>query len=304
LLRIEDTRPMASPAKFIMAGKRIEIANRLLEISSSEAQQLYAISSLIGATFEADALGNTEKMNADNIREELVRVRDKYCEHPNAMIGSKASLGFPLVHMHNYFKTKDKSELTAAAEQFELHGDKILRHPNIVTFFSDFIVAQYRASDHSEEHRQLTSRIMKRIAKSENKDFKPIVDALADNIFFSKIDTSTLTDRIVGGSVVARNDVQSLFEGLDANPSSHLSFYNVALNVIAKYYRLGLTEDADNLLKWLAAITEKNESEETRGHITEGIVNLKKFRQNQANHEALPAGSADTFLKTNPGCCT
>jgi len=151
LLRMEDLGLVPLPIRFVNAQRRAKIASRLLELDVSESEEVYLISSLVGATFEGDSINKEGKLNASHARESLEQIREKYCDHPNALVSSKASLGFCLSHVHDFYESKDKFELTNAARQFELHADKILAHPPTVAFFAKFVVGKYRAADHGQQ---------------------------------------------------------------------------------------------------------------------------------------------------------
>jgi len=272
--RVDKSRAVT----FVSAEQCARVANRLLEMDISETEELFAISCLIEASIRLDSLNKNANLKADYVRENLIKVRDKYCDHPDAAIGSKASLGFPLVPLHNFYASKDPAELLATAEQFDLHGGKILRHSKTTAEFVKLVIQLYNDSNQSKEYEALAVRVMNRMRNIDDKTIKEQINKIGENIFFAKSDLTTLVSRIEGGNSIARRDVQRLFEGLEANPSCRVIFYEIAANVVAEYLRLGHTEDADALLKWFVSINEKNQHEANRAAIEKGIKAFREIR--------------------------
>jgi len=288
-VRKQFTLAKSQPVNFVNAQDSRKLALRLLEMDVSESEELFVISSLIESALMLDSLNMKENLKAEHVRGYLIAARDKYCNHPDKTIGSKASLAFPLIPLHNYYGSNDESELVAVADQFDLHGGKIIRNPEVAALFVQLIISRYKDSDHSAAYRELAIRVMKRMKNVEEPIIGNLVNSIGEYVYFARSDLGTLVSRIEGGNRIARADVQSLFDGLDANPSSRLEVYKVAANVIAEYLRLGHTEDSDALLKWFVSINERNGSQSNREAIEKGIAEFMKIRQSDNPKELIPA---------------
>ena len=300
LLRLRTLKTKSPPVNFVNLQRRIKIADRLLEMEISDSQHLFAANALVEAVIRLDAINLTANINAEGVREDLIKVREKYYKHENTALAAKAALGFPLAPLHDYLVSNDKSELEIVADQFDMHGDEILRHPQASSRFVELIVGIYKGSNHLEEHRQLASRVLERLKKSEDPEVKHIAMLLREQIFFSESEIQSLVERIEGGNVVARENVQNLFEGLEANPNSRLEIYEIAGKVIAEYVRLGQIDDADALAKWLNTINQKNESKENREAVSGALTKYKKMRDDLLKQEGIFNQAADTGPAVSP----
>jgi len=272
-LRFKKTGSL--PVNFMTGQRRLKIARRMLEMEISDTQKIFAINDLIEVSLQQDALNMSGNLESRGVRENLIAVRDAYCNHENAAIGAKASLGFPLIPLHNYFVSKEESELDVAADQFDLHYEKLVRHPETIARYVKLVCDLYVESDFSPPHRELAARIMKRLKGSENEGIQNVARLIQEQIYFASSDLISLVERIEGGNSMARNHVQALFEGLDANPSTRTEIYAIAVNVIGEYSKLGKDEDAAALKKWLVTINGKNESEEDRKEVEKMIADLE-----------------------------
>ena len=301
LLRLQEYPITSVPTiNFSRLQRRSNIARRLLEMELSESQNTFAINELIENSLQLDAVNKSEKLNDDQTREKLIQIRDTYCDHEVSAIAAKASLAFPLIPLHNYFTTKDPADLEATADQFDLHGDKILRHPETTARLAKLVIDLLSDSGYSDRHRDLAIRFMTRLEKSEDKKIKRTALAVREQIYFSQSELGSLVERIEGGNTIARDHVQILFEGLDANPSSRLAIYQIAEDVIAEYQRLGHSQDAEALVDWLASINEKNENKKNRDDIAEACQKFKEDLKNEAaSNKAEPSQSEPSQAETN-----
>lgn len=285
LLRLRSIpRSKSMAIMFALVEKRSRIARRLLELELSESQRVFAINELIEDALQLDATNKTGKLGKPSARENLILIRDTYSNHESAALGAKASLGFPLIPLHDFSVSKSESDLVAAGDQFELHADKIIRHPETTARFVQLLVDLFVETNYQDHRlRTLAIRVMKRLGKSENGEIIFITKALGEQIYFSEVELGSLVERIEGGNDLARNHVQAFFEALQANPSSRIEIYRIASEVIEEYERLGHHQDAAALVNWLAKINEKNGSQEDRDEVAAKCAELfKKLQGNRA----------------------
>lgn len=289
LLRLRSQNTGSLPVNFVTIQRRSKIAKHLSEMEVPEDQKLFAINDYIEAVVQLDAINQTGGLNAEHVRDELIEIRDRFSGHQDDRIGAKSSLVYVLVPIHNFYANKDESELAKASDLFDLHADKIIRHPDTTARLAKLSVDLYVESDYADGHRTFASRLMTRMEKAENFKVKEIARLLREQIYFAKSELGTLVERIEGGNSIARDDVQSLFEGLDTNPTSRLEIYKIATNVIAEYTRLGHLEDAEALTNWLITINQRNAPKENRDTVNQAITQFQELQKNKNQSPTAPA---------------
>ena len=275
---------------FSLLLRRSRIANRLLEMELSESQKIFATNELIENALQLDATNSSGKLGDTSARDNLIRIRDSFFDHELAALGAKASLAFPLIPLHTFFESDNESDLVAVADQFELHAEKILRDPATTARFVKLLVDLFHESGYQDSRiLKLNIRVMERLEKSEDDKIKYVALALQEQIYFHEAELDSLVERIEGGNARARNHVQIFFEGLDANPSSRLEIYKIAGQVIEEYERLGHSEEAQALVKWLIEINKKNESKESREEVAQMCAKLSESPIDNARSEPASA---------------
>lgn len=279
ILNLRNQKSPSLPVNFVTVQRRAKIGKYLITLDEATPEQkVFATNDYIESIILLDAINQNAGLNADHVREELIAIGEDFSDHADDLIGSKASLAYVLVPIHDFSGNKqDPTVLQKTADQFDIHADKIIRNPDTMARFAKLIVDIYRESDYSDQHRNVAMQIMKRIEKENNPKIQTIVSLLREQIYFAKSELGSLVDRIEGGNELARGDVQALFEGLDANPTSRTEIYKVATNVIAEYARLGREEDAGALTTWLISINEKNTSD-NQAQISKAIAQFEKTK--------------------------
>lgn len=285
LLNLRSHSSHSLPINFVNIQRRTKVGRHLLTKDLSESQKRFAIIDYVESVIQLDALNKSGDLDADYVRDQLIEVRDKYSDHPDDDIGAKASLVYILVPIHDYFQSKDESELATVADLFDLHAEKIFRHNDTTGRFAKLIVDLFSQSDFSPAHAELARRLMQRMEKEEDPEVQKMAKLVREQIYFAKSELDSLVERIEGGNSIARDDVQRLFEGLDANPSSRVEIYVVATNVIAEYDRLGQNEDAEALAKWLTSINERNEEEKIREAVDKAIASFHELQKDDQSPE-------------------
>ena len=284
LLRLRDL-PLSSSHKINSAvlRQRSKVAKRILEMNISDSQETFATNELIENALQLDSVNKLGKLGDFLARDELIKIRDKYYDHEIDAFGAKASLGFPLIPLHDYFESDDTSDLVAVADQFDLHADKIMRHPPTTRGFVELLLGLLEESGYAKHYRSLSIRIIARLEKSQDPKIDYIALALREQVYFSEVDLASLVDRIEGGNEMARSQVQSFFEALDENPTSRVSIYEIAIDVVEEYERLGRADDATALINWLVSINGKNKSEDRKKKVAElcnEFLATRKAKQN------------------------
>ena len=285
VLNLRSQNSASLPINFVNIQRRAKVGRHLLTKDLSESQKRFAIIDYVESVIQLDALNKSGDLDADHVRDHLIEVRDKYSEHPDDAIGAKASLVYILVPIHDYLQNKDESKLKTVADLFDLHAEKIFRHKETTGRFAKLIIDLFSESDFSPAHAELAKRLVRRMEKEEDPEVQTMAKLVREQIYFAKSELGSLVERIEGGNSIARDDVQRLFEGLDANPSSRIEIYAVAANVIAEYDRLGQNEDAEALAKWLTSINKKNEEEKIREAVDKAIASFHELQKDDQSPE-------------------
>ncbi len=266
----------AIPIAYVIVLRRAKIARRLLNLEIDEKQRTFAYNEYIESITTLDGLNCEGKMGAPGIRGALIEIGDKFSDYSNPVISSKASLAFPLRHLHDYLESRDNQSLLAFDDAFSKHADAIMLDPVTTQLLIKLIFEIYVKSNFNESLKQCGIKVLHRLEQSEDAEIAKIATILREQIYFAKVELTSLVDRLQSDHENSREDVQDLFKSLEVNPNSRLEIYQIAVNTIVEYKRLNRMTDATKLTDWLEKINSKNEVEISKEKITRAILTLRK----------------------------
>lgn len=264
------------PVAYILVWRRAKIARNLIESDVDDQTRIFAYNEYIESILTLDALNCQGKLGVPGIREALKEVATMFEDFPDNVIQSKASLAHVLEPAHDYLETKDLSHIERLWKPFEEHSDKVMLDPQSSVRLVKLIADLYARSNYSSSFREPGLRISKMMGQSTDPTILDAAEKLKEQIYFAEMELYSLAERIEGGNLEARNDVRQFFEGLDVNPSSRIEIYQIAIDVVAQYKELGLSDDATALTNWLNDINAKNSDEENRIKVAEAVTELRR----------------------------
>lgn len=262
------------PVAYMLVWRRAKIASNLIESDVDEKTRLYAYNEYIESILTLDSLNCQGNLEMPGIREALLEIGTMFKDFPDEVIRSKASLVHVLGPAHDFLATSDLSHVKLLRKKFDEHAETILIDSKSALLFVQLLADMYAKSNYATGFRESGLAIAEKMKNSEN---PAVVDAgqlLKEQIFFAKIDLKSLVIRIEGGNLDTRNDVREFFQALAENPSSRIEIYQVAVDVVAQYKKLGESSEAKSLATWLGQVNEKNSVEKNRTEIAKMVAKL------------------------------
>ena len=192
LLRILNDWPKKAtlPIKFDYQSKRIAVADRILEIDSSDDQKNFAIQSKIEACSSFYGLDFLNEMNLPAAATQLREASEPFLDHPDEKIRRSAILGMAKLNVFEYARKLEDSKFAPARDSIFRAVECFPDDPFVVDnirllvrrlVFDDIDYGRQLIDEFFDKHRDNESSIVRNFAQ-ELKDMLLIADTDYDSL--------------------------------------------------------------------------------------------------------------------------
>ena len=264
-----------SVVDFMLCSKRAKISRRLLQMDLPPKQKSFALVSYVESISMLDSLNVQGGLGIVGPREALLEVNEKFSDHPDQNVMSKANLAMLLVPAYDFLTSGDPELLQKFQYEFDNRFDAIINDRQAVVRLLTTTVLVNRKVGFESETLPISMHILERFGENDSPEIKQFVAGFRERLYFDNLDLESLIDRIETNDPSTREDVEKLFESLEAVPDSRLKFYLIAVEAIEKYQVLDQQNDVQRLAAWLKNICESMTNEEDRDQVLRAIEDLQ-----------------------------
>lgn len=275
-LRIYDIWGRSSPGVgVVLCSERAKISRRLLEMELSDAQRAFALTSYIESISLVDSLNVSSKMNLEGTREALLEIDEKYSNHPDPTINSKANLAMTLAPLYDFMATGELEHLRNFQDQFARRLPKIATDRASLARLADVTIAMNNKPGLGHTRIPVVQEFADRLDDLQTPSAKVVANSFRMRFLYDKFDPATIGIAATVNDPENQQRVRSFFKTLAANPQSDEMIYDAAIRAVVAYQSIGKLSEADRLLKLLHEASEKIPDEEYRQTIKNAISAMK-----------------------------
>jgi len=244
----------SSVVAFMLCSKRAKISRRLMEMELSPNQRVFALVSYIESISMIDSLNVQGQLHINGPRAALVEVGEKYCDHPDSNVRSKANLAMVLAPAYDFLVSGDPELLKQFQIELDAKVDHMINDRQAASRLLTTAVFVHDKVGFESLTWPIALDIVERFEKSTLPEIKILAANFRERLYFGSLDLNSLTDRINVDDARSRGDVQKFLDALAVNPDSRLEVYLVGVAVTKKYQELGRQDDAQAVVTRLRDI--------------------------------------------------
>jgi len=286
----------SDPVVFLTNQRRARLARRLMEIGTSDDQQIFALNEYIESTIVLDMVVCQGRMNAPEVRKSLQEIVSNYLSHDHLTIRSKANLAKLLIPLHDFGGAPQARFIEEFSVRIEQLADQVFEDILCTKLLCSGALWLRRACDWDGTGLPCCVKLVGKMDEAKSSKIREMAVDFRERIFFQHLQPSELVARIDQEDNEVNGDIKEFFEGIEANPQVRFEYFQIAVSLIEKLKLIGKKVEYDSLLAWLGKISKNVSSREKKLEIESAIRKLDSLpwvpRDPEAVQDPLVPGAA------------
>ncbi len=276
-LDIRDQWPKASPTFAFMLNKdRRRIARKLMEMELTDSQVTFAILSYIESVSILDSINTQHQFKANGVSEALAELDETFATSEEPAVAAKSNLALLLAPANRFNASGDAGELEDFNSQLANRLPKIAIDPASIKRLCQIMLTLQSKPNHGHLVEPIANKLIGQLQSFDNPDLENIIKLYRQDVRFMRFDLVSFVDRIEIDDELARQQVQSFFETLAANPDSTSIIFQVASDTIKSFQDQKKYEDAEALMGWLLIIAKDIPVKANEEAVVRAVEQLRK----------------------------